>query len=577
MRRIRWIMLCGLLLFAIVASWLWWVKPKRVDMATYAPADALLYLEANRPLEVVETIANTDAWKAFEKVVGNTASKPRSQWLQRFIGLTGIGPIQSVVLARAQIAVVVTELGTTEEGDTLNIKPEGAILVETHSAEGRVRPLFEQALKTLAEKTYNRPTSRRVTIDGVEFIEWNAPEGSRHIVGTIVGSLVIIGTSEHAVQNCLAVSQGRRPSLKNDPELSRMRNQLEGERALTFGYVPPGNSARLLAIGMPILLGRAPGDSEFQRLITTGAAEVFGSLGWTSRAYLTGIEDRYLISLRPSIVARLKPNFGSTKINSLMQRVLPDDIYSVTSYKFENPVAAWQSLKTAVSSQVDALSAIVFSSLLKSALLSYGIDDPETFLGAVKGELLTLRLDENGEHVILIAGVRDRAAFLELVRKKMAAKFASDNAKGTEMFEDSQGEFAVSFVNEFVVTGAPVDVRRYVAAMQARGTVLSAEKLKRIAFFVPSSSTANIVTYTNDGERVRRFISATISASGAPPVVTERIEEEIADLPYSATETALGDHGIERFTRSPLGQFGTFLPLLLPEKRSPLKNGTESK
>lgn len=577
MRRIRWIVLCGLLLFAIVASWLWWVKPKNVDMATYAPADSLLYLEANRPLEVVETIANTDAWKAFEKVIGNTASKPRSQWLQRFIGWTGIGPIQSVILARAQIAVVVTNLGTTEEGDTLNIKPEGAILIETHTAEGRVRGPFEKALKTLAEKTYSRPTSRRVTLDGVELIEWNAAEGSRQIVGTIVGSLVIIGTSEHAVQNCLAVSQGRRPSLKHDPELSRMRNQLQGERALTFGYVPPGNSARLLAIGVPILLGRAPGDSEFQRLITNGAAKVFGSLGWTSRAFLTGIEDRYLITLQPSIVARLKPNFRPTNISSPMQRVLPDDIYSVTSYKFENPVTTWQNMKSTVSSQVDALSAIVFSSLLKSALLSYGIDDPETFLGAVKGELLTLRLEENGERSILVAGVRDRATMLELVKKKMAAKQSSDIAKETETFEDSQGEFAVSFVNEFVVIGAPVDVRRCVDAMQVNRTVLSAEKLKRMAFFVPTSSTANIVTYTNDGDRVRRFISTTISAKGGPPVATERIEEALADLPYSATETTLGEHGIERFTRSPLGQFSTFLPLLLPEQPSPIKNSRESK
>lgn len=577
MRRIRWIVLCGLLLFAIVASWLWWVKPKNVDMATYAPADSLLYLEANRPLEVVETIANTDAWKAFERVIGDTASKPRSQWLQRFIGWTGIGPIQSVVFARAQIAVVVTNLGTTEEGDTLNIKPEGAILIETHTAEGRVRGPFEQALKTLAEKTYSRPTSRRVTLDGVEFIEWNAAEGSRQIVGTIVGSLVIIGTSEHAVQNCLAVSQGRRPSLKHDPELSRMRNQLQGERALTFGYVPPGNSARLLAIGVPILLGRAPGDSEFQRLITNGAAKVFGSLGWTSRAFLTGIEDRYLITLQPSIVARLKPNFRPTNISSPMQRVLPDDIYSVTSYKFENPVATWQNMKSTVASQVDALSAIVFSSLLKSALLSYGIDDPETFLGAVKGALLTLRLDENGERSILVAGVRDRATMLELVKKKMAAKLSSDIARETETFEDSQGEFAVSFVNEFVVIGAPADVRRYVEAMQVNPTVLSAEKLKRMAFFVLTSSTANIVTYTNDGDRVRRFISTTISAKGGPPVATERIEEALADLPYSATETTLGDHGIERLTRSPLGQFSTFLPLLLPEQPSPIKNSRESK
>ncbi len=577
MRRMRWIVLFALLVFAIVASWLWWLRPEKVDMATYAPADSLLYLEANRPLEVVETIAGTDAWKALEKVMGTTASKPRSHWLQRFVGWTGIGPVQSVILARAQIAVVVTDLGTTEEEDTLKIKPEGAILVETHTAERRVRPPFEQALKALAEKTYSRPTSRRVTLDGVEFIEWNAPEGSRQIVGTIVGSLVIIGTSEHAVQKCMAVSQGRRPSLHDDPDLSRMRNQLEGERALAFGYVPPANSARLLAIGMPILLGRAPGDSEFQHLITNGAAKVFGSLGWTSRAYLTGIEDRYLITLQPAVVARLKPTFGPASISPHLPRVVPDDIYSVTSYKFENPVATWQSLKTAVSSQVDALSAIVFSSLLKSALLSYGIDDPEIFLGAVKGELLTLRLDENGEHSILIAAVRDRAALLELVKKKMATKSLTDIAKETETFEDSQGEFAVSFFNELIVMGAPADVRRYVDAMQVNRTVLGDEKLKRITFFVPTSSTANIVTYTNDGDRVRSFISTSISAKGGPPVATERIEEALANLPYSATETTLGDHGIERFTRSPLGQFSTFLPLLLPEQPSPIKNNRESK
>ena len=148
-----------------------------------------------------------------------------------------------------------------------------------------------------------------------------------------------------------------------------MRLQLEKAPSLTFGYVPSANSARLLAVGLPLLLGRAPGDSEFQRLIASGASRVFGSLGWTSSTYLTGIEDRYLISLQPSIIARLKPTFVANNINSRIQWVLPNDPYSVTSYNFANPAAAWVSLRKAVSSQVDALSAIVFSSLLRSALL----------------------------------------------------------------------------------------------------------------------------------------------------------------------------------------------------------------
>lgn len=576
MRRSRWILLLTLLVFAIVTSWLWWVRPRKVDMAAYAPADSMLYLEANQPLEVVETIADTDAWRAFERIMGTPASAPRSRWLQGFIGWTGIGTIQSVILARAQVAAVVTDLGTMEEGDTLRIKPEVAILIETHTAESRIRPPFEQALKALAEKTYGHPIPRRITLDGVELIEWSAPEGSRQIIGTLIGSLAIVGNSERAVQNCVAVSLRRRPSLKDDPELDRMRLQLGGEDLLTFGYVPPKNSARLLAVGLPLLLGRAPGDSEFQRLITNGAAKIFGSLGWTSRAYLTGMEDRYLITLQPSIAARLKPNFGPPNINSQMQRLLPDDVYSVTSYKFANPAATWQSLKTAISSQVDVLSTIVFSSLLKSSLLSYGINDPESFLGAVNGELLTLRLDETAERSILIGGVQDRATLRDLVTKKMGLTLRSDHVDQMETFEDSQGEFAASFISDLIVVGSSADVRRYTAIRQANAE-LNAEKLKRMTFFVPSSTSANIVTYTDDGNRVRSFISAIIAAKGAPTVTSGRIEEAVAGLPFSVTETTLGDHGIERITRSPLGQFSTVLPLLVPEQPSLSKTGTESK
>jgi hypothetical protein len=575
MRRSRWILLLTLLVFAILTSWLWWVRPRTVDMAAYVPADSLLYLEANQPLDVVQTIGATDAWRALEGIIG-ASSAPRSGWLQAIIRRTGIGPIESVILARAQVAAFVTDLGTAETGDTLRIKPEGAILIETHTSERRIRAPFEQALKALAEKTYGQPIPRRVTLEGIEFIEWRAPEGSRQIIGTIIGSLVIIGNSEHAVQNCVAVSLGRRKSLKDDPELGRVRLQLGEQHALTFGYVPPGSSARLFAVGLPLLLGRAPGDTEFQRLVTKGAENIFGSLGWSSRAYLTGIEDRYLIALQPSIVARLKPNFGSANINSQIQRLVPDDVYSVTSYKFANPAATWQGLKTAVSSQVDALSTIVFSSLLKSSLLSYGINDPESFLGAVDGELLTLRLDENAERSILIGGVRDRATLRDLMTKKMGLTLRSGQVDQQETFADPQDEFAASFISDFIVLGSPADVRRYAGIRQGNAE-LSAAKLKRMTFFGPSPTSANVITYTDDGNRVRSFVSAIIAAKGAPPVTSARIEEVVAGLPFSVTETTLGDLGIERTTRSPLGQFSTVLPFLVPEQPNSTKPGTESK
>ena len=269
-------------------------------------------------------------------------------------------------------------------------------------------------------------------------------------------------------------------------------------------------------------------------------------------------------------MAHLKPSFRSATVPSQVEHVVPKDTYSVTSYRFADPAAAWPSLKTAVSSQVDALSTVIFSSLLKSSLLSYGIDEPEIFLKAVAGELLTLRLDESGENSLLIAGVNDRAALRQMLTRKMSVKPGSQVEPESEIFEDSSGELAASLSQNFVVLGPPLEVRRYLEAGVTGGDRLDSETLKRMGFFATQGA-ANVVTYTNDESRVRRFFATLVSTSGGPAPLSTNIDAALSALPYSVTETALGDKGIERTTRSPLGQFSTLLPLLIPEQPSPIK------
>ena len=563
MTRNRWILALALLAIVVCGAWLWWVKPKSVDMATYAPASSLLYLEANRPIEVVQAVTRTDSWRIVDQL---TASRQNggNPWLQRFVGWTGIGPIESVILARSQIAVVVTDLGAVEEGsDTLRVKPEGALIIETKTTERRIRPAVEQALEKLAQLTYGKPVPRKTTVDGVEYLEWTSPEGSRQIVATIAGSIVIVGNTHKAVQQCLAVRQGRLPSLKADQELARVRNQLGAGPALSFGYVPAANSARLLAVGVPVLLGRAPVNSEFQRLVSSGASKVFGSIGWSSAPYLTGIEDRFLISLNPSIVTRLKPSFAALKPPGQLQKYFPDSMDSVTHYRFDTPLAAWQSVKGAVSSQLDALSAIVFSSLLKSALLSYGIEDPEAFLSAVHPEIATLRMERNAERSLLIARVKDEPALRGLLTRTMRAR----NSNNSDMvLEDAVGEFAANLDNELVVMGAPLDVRQFLDAVRSRTSVVDSDSLRKRTFFTPLSSDAIILTYANDSDRVKRFVSAMVTAKGLPLVSDHQLDQSLMDVPAAATETRFGEHGLERTTRSPLGQFSTLLPLLIPNR-----------
>ena len=117
-----------------------------------------------------------------------------------------------------------------------------------------------------------------------------------------------------------------------------------------------------------------------------------------------------------------------------------------------------------MSSQVDTLSAVVFSTLLKLSLLSYGIDEPESFLAAARGEMLTLRFEENSDRSILVAGVGNRASLSELLKKNTAVHRTEGQL---EMFEDSAGEHGAALTDDFVVMGAPTDVRRYVELRRA--------------------------------------------------------------------------------------------------------------
>ena len=241
----RWFSAIAFTVILVVAAWLWWNRPHQSDMAGYAPADALIYLECNSLLDAVAAIASTDAWKELSPLLGKAGSPP-NRWLTRAVSWTGIGPTRTVIIARAQLATVMLDLGAKEQGETLTIKPEAAILIETHTAERRIRPTVEEALKLFAEQSYRQPTLKRTDVGGTEILVWSAPTSERQIVATIDGTLVIVGNTERAVKTCLEVRRGQRPSLKNHPEMQQMRGQLASSDTLAFGFISSSNAARLL-------------------------------------------------------------------------------------------------------------------------------------------------------------------------------------------------------------------------------------------------------------------------------------------------------------------------------------------
>lgn len=545
MRILRRVVLVVVVVLCFAAVWIWLNRPQRVDMSAYAPASALIYLESNSLMEVADGITATGTWKLVKPLIGETKTDWPSARTRRLVALTGIGPTTSVILARAQVAMVMLDLGAREEADTMTLKPEAALLIETHTSKRRIKTTVEQALQTFAQRSYERPSLRRVIIDGDEFLVWSAADNNRHIVAVIDDSLVIVANSDRAVKACLEARRGLRPTLNNGPELQQMKKNLSADGALAFGFVPSSHAPELLALATPVALGRAPGGAQIDSLVARSAAKILSSAGWSAKLVDGAIEDHYSFSLNPAVAARMRPLFQSTQQTSAPAAFVPGDVQSVTVYRFKQPDQTWRELQTTLSSQLDTLSAVLVTSVLKSGLTSYGIDDPEKFLRLVGPELMTLRLKANEASSVLIAQVRDEPGLRALLQNP-----------ATQAPDDEQRKLTVQYQSGYVLLGSADDVQRCAQAA-------TAQKLKHFG----SDPTSPIVTYSDDSQRVADFISAVARAQNSTPKINDLAAlQQSVQLPYAVTETSLSEFGLDRRTRSPLGQFSALVPLLFPPK-----------
>src|ERR1043165_3417600 len=122
MKRLRLLLVFLLLAVLLIGAWLWFSVPGKVDLADYAPADSLVYVEFNSLADVSRAIQQTDSWKAAAPI---THSQPRDEnRLFTAAARARIGPIESVLFARPQVALVVVGLNSIEQDQTLKLRPD---------------------------------------------------------------------------------------------------------------------------------------------------------------------------------------------------------------------------------------------------------------------------------------------------------------------------------------------------------------------------------------------------------------------------------------------------------------------
>ena len=560
------LVLAGIL---VAAALIWLNLPGAADLAGYAPADSIVYVEINSLAAVAHAIQQTDVWQATAPITRSEFGLDKP-WLLS-AARAGIGPVESVLFARTQMALVVVALNTAEQNDTLKVRPELALIAETHTSRWRTRPVMVAGIRQLA--TYAWGASSCVgPDDDSDHFECSIPGGDRKIVGAIAGTTVILANSDNALKSCLEVRNGSRPSLATEGEFIRLRSSVATGRSLGFGYISSANSAKIFSWAAPLLMGIAPGDQQLQQLLATSAGKILRGIAWTAVTANGGIEDRFLFPLEQEVVERLKPAFQTSQRDDGFWNLVPGGFQSLTIYRSREPAAAWTSLDSAVAFKLDALPAVLFGSLLKSSLLVYGIANPKEALVALSPPLLTMKPASGAEGSILVARVNDEAVLKRSLQQKVDDSEPPQILEGLQADPDSGREFAAIFVGGYVLLGKTENMRRLLLELR-NGQAGTTDEKKKVQVSA-QESTAPIVTYANDEERLMNFLSTLTSIRGRRLSGEElaKLQDTVRKATFAETETRLSAAGIERKTQSAFGQFSTFVSLLQPDQNNSLAN-----
>jgi hypothetical protein len=576
MKFLRKALLVFLALLLVLAVWIWWNRPTKVNMAAYVPADSLIYLEANNLPDIASAIISTDAWKALAPAAGIKSSMGNLNWLSRLASWTGIGPADAVVLSRAQVAVTVLGLDAADAGDTLKIKPRYALVAETHTGESRTRYAVETRIGEFARRAYGEPRVEQKDADGAKFTIWTAPDGERRIVAAVMGSVAVIGNDEAAVQACLAVRRNERPSLDGNPQLEEMRRRVHGNDALAFGYVSPEGASRLLEMAATAYAGQLSPDPRAQSaaasILPPLAKKILGGASWSARSSEGVIEDRYFLSLQTDVATRLRTALASQQNTTLSaSELLPADIYSLSRYNYRDPSEAWRGLNSTIASQADALGSILIARLLDASLKPYGIEEPDSFLRAIGPDFVTARLDDSGSSTVTIVEVRDEKTLRDFTAKRLGEKPRTEIIGETEMLvSNNEKRDASSFLGGRLIMGTAENVRRCLEARSTGKTLAADDDFQRTTRMVSTNSSVNVVTLTEDYAPARTFITAIAAQRGVRerPFNETEMESALVRLRYAVSETKIVDGGFERSTRSSFGQFGTLASQFAPADNS---------
>lgn len=358
------------------------------------------------------------------------------------------------------LAVAVSGFETSEqeltgEQSVLNLRFKFGAVAETNRWGWQSKGLIDGPLNAFVLKQMGNAARRSTkAVSYGSLSVWTASDG-RQTFAIADGSRVYFGNDEPFLMNCLAAAYGQKKGLRDQPQLESMFED-SGE-VFVLGWIPKRAINKFAGLAGVSAAVSGSEDGGIRGFISRVVPQIFNnsveSITWTSRQSSTGLSDEVRFHTKDDISEVFAETMKTGKADhEQIVGFIPPDSSSVTRYSLEKPRIAYRSLILVAGKNVDPASARLLSLFSIALLGSYGVSDPESFLDSVKGEIITLELNDTERSSAAMAAVKNRESVLAAISVAKPGAAKTNMVENGEYWDDGEG-FAAAIVDGIVISG----------------------------------------------------------------------------------------------------------------------------
>ena len=554
-------------------------RAPRVDMVRYVPAEALAFVEIDSLADLADGLTSTNAWREIGPALSLSSQLRQMGFFADLMGRTGLGPDEAVLVGRAQYAIAVTgveaQAGENEEGPYLHLKPDFALIIESHLKPQAAARLVQDRVLLIAQKIYGESVAEETDdYRGSRLLIFHGAESSRRLIASSFGSVIVLANQDAAMKSCLDAIAGRAASLAEDSTLKEMRPKVDHD-ATVAGYVTARGIRKLFEIWPALIAGGSaePGTvSSFTDLLQHISEQAAQGLLYSLQFSEGGVTEKYLTVLRPQVAEALAETLKPASEASLqVLALIPQSIERLTLLEIDSVGDSPERVLKQLSPNLDLVAGVALREFVISLRKEYGLEGGDSLGDAAADEIAFVNFGDGSPSAMLVPA-NQKAKLQQAAEKYLKQKgstIANETTDGIEIMVSSHDDRrAAAFVGDCLVLATRDQILK-IGETHSSGVGIDRDKRLRGILSKRAAGTS-VISYRPQVADAGPFLLAISKLTRVTDGSRELLERDpvrraIERLPRSASYIQFRNYGVYVEANSAVGNFTLLTSLVKPD------------